>query len=101
MEVIALPDGTYTVTVLDDLASVCGGVPSTLTGVGEAGQQGALHTLSIAQPEYVCDDGSQAEALSGPPLDEQLQDLTFTYGESGNDELRDSLGVVWSRVVGA
>ena len=95
MEVIGLPDGTFGVTIRDDLASVCRGASSTMTGVAEEREP---DTLVIAQPEYVCDDGSQAEALSGPPLEEQLQNLGFDY-DADRDELQDSFGAVWIRVV--
>jgi hypothetical protein len=94
MEVVELPDGTYNVTILDDYASVCGGVPSTMTGVAESAEPG---TLVIEQPEYACDDGSQAEALSGPPLEEQLRGLEFVY-DSLRQALHDSLGLEWTRV---
>jgi len=92
MAIVELPDGAYDVTIRDDLATVCGGVPSTMTGVAEAQEPG---TIVIQQPDYVCDDGSEAQALSGPPLLEQLQNLGFTY-EPVSDELQDSFGLVWS-----
>jgi hypothetical protein len=95
MEVVALADGTHSVTIRDDLASVCGGESSTMTGVAEVGEPG---TVVIEQPEYVCDGGSQPQALSGPPLEEQIQNLGFAY-DARRDELQDSLGLVWSRVV--
>ena len=94
MDIARLPNGTYEVTIRDDLASVCDRVSSTMTGVAEAHEPG---TIVIAQPDYVCDDGSEAQALSGPPLEEQLQNLGFTY-DPARDELRDSFGAVWSRV---
>jgi hypothetical protein len=90
---MALPNGTYEVTIADDSAAVCRGVPSTMTGVAEELEPG---TIVIAQPEYLCDDGTKAHALSGPPLLEQLQNLGFTY-DPRSDKLRDSLGLVWSR----
>jgi len=94
MDVIALSNGTYGVTIHDDLASVCDGAPSTMTGVAEAGEPG---TFVIGQPVFVCDDSSQPQALSGPPLEEQLKDLGFVYDSQG-DSLRDSLGgLVWTR----
>jgi hypothetical protein len=94
MEVIALADGTYDVTIRDDVASVCGGVSSTMSGIAEESEAG---TIVIAQPQYLCDDGSEPRALSGPPLGEQLQNLGFTY-DAGNDVSLDSFGLVWSRV---
>jgi hypothetical protein len=94
MAIIAQPNGTYDVTIRDDLASVCDGVSSLMTGVAEAREPG---TIVIEQPEYTCDDGSEAQALSGPPLEQQLHNLGFTY-DASRDELQDSLGLVWTRV---
>ena len=94
MAVIARPNGTYRVTIRDDLASVCGGASSTMRGVAEEQESG---TIVIEQPDFICDDGSEAHALSGPPLEEQLHNLGFSY-DPGSDELQDSLGLVWSRV---
>lgn len=94
MELIALANGNYDVTISDDLAGVCDGVPSTMTGVAEAAEP---DTLVIAQPSYVCDDGSEPEVLSGPPLEDQLKDLSFVY-DFQRDALHDSLGLVWKRV---
>lgn len=94
MEVVALANDTYGVTIRDDLSTVCGGVASTMTGVAETR---GPDTFVIARPLYTCDDGSRPEALSGPPLDEQLRDLAFTY-DLPRDQLYDSLGLVWSRV---
>jgi hypothetical protein len=67
-----------------------------MTGPAEVSEPG---TLVIAQPEYTCDDGSRAKALSGPPLEEQLRTLTFTY-DSLRDALFDSLGLEWTRTAG-
>ncbi len=94
MTVTNLPDGTYEVTIRDDIASVCSGTPSTLTGIAEVAEP---RTIVIAQPDYQCDDGSEPQALSGPPLLEQLRNLGFTY-DPGNDTLRDSGGLVFTRV---
>lgn len=95
MVVVAQPDGTYEVTILDDLASRCDGVSSTMTGVGEKTAPG---TYVIAHPEYVCDDGSDPVALSGPPLEEGLRNLTFTH-HADRDVLEDSVDhLEWSRI---
>ena len=94
MELSAIPNGAYLVTIRDEVASVCSGVSSTMTGIAGPAEP---HTIVIAQPEYVCDDSSEAQALSGPPIEEQLQNLGFTY-DASRDELQDSLGLVWSRV---
>jgi hypothetical protein len=50
----------------------------------------------IPSPAYTCDDGSEAVALSGPPLEEQLRNLTFTH-DPGTDTLTDNFGSVWAR----
>ena len=94
MDVIALPDGTFDTTTRDDVASVCGGTPSTMTGIAEAPTPG---TIVIAQPVYVCDDGSEAQSLSGPPLEQLLRDLSFVH-DPVRDELQDSFGMIWTRV---
>ena len=94
MTVTKRPDGTYEVTIRDDIASVCDRTPSTLTGVAEVAEPG---TIVIAQPDYQCDDGSEPQALSGPPLLEQLRNLGFTY-DSDSDTVRDSGGLVFTRV---
>jgi len=96
MEAVAMPDGSYEVTIRDDFASVCDGVSSTMTGVAKTTDSG---TIVIEQPEYVCDDGSQAQALSGPPLDEQLRNFTFTYDFSR--DAFDGGGLEWTRVEAA
>ena len=84
MEVVGQSDGSFVVTVHDDHASVCGGATSTMTGLAEA-QHG---TMVIAQPGYICADGSEAKALSGPPLDERLRNLRFIY-VAGSDQLEE------------
>jgi hypothetical protein len=95
MEIVGLAEGTYEVTILDDYASVCAGASSTMTGVAPTD---GPYGIVIEQPEFTCDDGSEAQALSGPPLREQLQNLRFTY-DLASDELSDSLGgLVWTRV---
>lgn len=97
MEVIVMADGSHEVTIRDDSASVCAGAPSTMTGVAEKGEPGMI---VIAQPDFRCDDGSVAQAHSGPPLDEQLRNLGFSY-DSLRDALRDSLGLEWIRAEAA
>ncbi|MEO7118209.1 MAG: hypothetical protein ABIZ34_04475, partial [Candidatus Limnocylindrales bacterium] len=69
MTSVAQPNGAYELTIRDDAASVCGGAPSTMTGLAEAAEPGMI---AIAQPDFTCDDGTDAHALSGPPLLEQL-----------------------------
>jgi hypothetical protein len=81
------------IVVHDDVASVCSGAPSTMTGTGGLGDAG---DLVIPTPVLTCDDGSEPEALSGPPLEEQLRNLTFVLdAETGT--LTDNLGGVWLR----
>ena len=52
--------------------------------------------IVIAQPDYACDGGSEAQALSGPPLDEQLRNLSFSY-DSLRDALYDPAALEWIR----
>ena len=74
-------DGAVEIVVRDDVATVCSGTPSTMTGTGriEGGTQ-----LVIPAPEYTCDDGSEAETLSGPPLEELLRDWTLFLDPQAN-----------------
>ena len=64
MTVRGSADGAVEIVVSDDVASVCSGGPSTMTGTGKlAGST----QLIIPSPVFTCDDGSEPEALSGPP----------------------------------
>lgn len=81
------------IVVRDSLAAVCSGAPSTMTGSGRLEGTGEL---VIPSPVYTCDDGSEPRALSGPPLEQQLRNLTFVY-DRGADTLSDSLGGDWGR----
>src|SRR3990170_8885141 len=74
MTVRVSADGALEITVLDDVAPVCPGTPSTMTGTGRI--EGGT-ALVIPSPVYTCDDGSEPEALTGPPLQEQLRDWTL------------------------
>ena len=85
--------GVVEIVVLDDVASVCSGAPSTMMGTGRL--EGETQ-LVIPAPVLSCDDGSQPEALEGGSLDDILQDLTFTH-DPDNDTLTDNLGSSWSR----
>ena len=96
MEIVARAGDTYEVVIHDDSALVCGGVSSTLIGIGESRQQ---DSIVIPQPEYACDDGATPIDPSGP-LDENLKDLTFFY-DFRVDELNDSLGLNWRRALPA
>jgi Sigma-70 region 2 len=81
------------ILVHDDVASVCSGAPSTMTGTGGLGDAG---DLVIPTPVLTCDDGSEPEVLSGPPLEEQLRNLTFVL-DAEAETLTDNLGGVWLR----
>ncbi|MGZ8571912.1 MAG: hypothetical protein ACXWW5_06775 [Actinomycetota bacterium] len=93
MTVRASADSAVEIVVHDDVATVCSGTPSTMTGTGriEAGTQ-----LVIPAPAYTCDDGSEPETLSGPPLQEQLRDWTLVL-DPETDTLSDGVGGLWLR----
>ena len=93
MTVRVFADGAVEITVLDDVATVCSGTPSTMTGTGRIDDGTAL---VIPAPVYTCDDGSEPETLSGPPLDEQLRDWTLVL-DPETDTLSDGFGGVWLR----
>jgi hypothetical protein len=52
--------------------------------------------LVIPAPVYTCDDGSEPETLSGPPLEEVLRDWTLVL-DPETDTLSDGVGGVWVR----
>jgi hypothetical protein len=85
--------GAVEIAVLDDIATECSGTPSTMTGTGriESGTR-----LIIPAPVYTCDDGSEPQAPSGLPLQEQLRDWTL-FLDTQNDILSDGFGGVWLR----
>jgi hypothetical protein len=93
MEIRAGGDGAVEVTVQDRTAPLCSGAASTMTGTGQLDGDG---DLVIAAPLLVCDDGTTPAVGSGPPLHEQLANLTFIH-DAAADELSDSFGVVWRR----
>jgi hypothetical protein len=93
MKIRASGQGAYEIVVHDDAASVCSGAPSTMTGTGRL--DGAME-LVIPSPLLTCDEGSDPQIQSGPPLEEQLRNLTFAH-DPESDTLTDSFGVVWSR----
>jgi hypothetical protein len=93
MTVQVFADGAVEIVVLDDVATVCSGTPSTMTGTGRI--EGGT-ALVIPAPNYTCDDGSEPEALSGPPLEEQLRNLTFVH-DPESDTLTDNSGGRWAR----
>jgi hypothetical protein len=93
MTVSASADGAIEIVVSDDVATVCSLTPSTMTGTGRI--EGGT-ALVIPAPVYTCDDGSEPEALSGPPLEEQLRNLTFVH-DPESDTLTDNSGGLWAR----
>jgi hypothetical protein len=95
MSIRASGDGAVEFVVHDDAASVCSGAPATMTGTGRL--EGS-NELVIPSPVLTCDDGSEPEAPSGLPLEEQLRNLTFVHAET--DALTDNFGSVWERVPG-
>ena len=93
MTVRASGDDAVEIVVTDDVATVCSGTPSTMTGAGRI--QGGT-TLVIPAPNYTCDVGTEPETLSGPPLEEQLRDWTLVL-DAETDTLSDGVGGVWVR----
>jgi hypothetical protein len=93
MTVRASADGAVEIVVSDDIASVCSGTLSTMTGTGRI--EGSTR-LVIPFPVYTCDDGSEPETLSGPPLEEQLRDWTLVL-DPQTDTLTDNFGGLWLR----
>lgn len=90
---IGAEDVAVEIVVHDDSATVCSGAPSTMTGTGRL--EGAGELL-IPAPILTCDDGTEPQALSGPPVEEQLRNMTFVH-DPATDALTDNLGVVWRR----
>jgi hypothetical protein len=98
MEIGVSTEGVVEMVVVDedlddDFASVCSGASSTMTGTG---QLLGDTQLVFPSPVLTCDDGSEPGALNGSPIEEQLQNLTFTYRPE-NDTLIDSFGERWTR----
>ena len=93
MVVRASSEGAFEIVVRDDAASVCSGAPSTMTGTGRLDD---ARRLVIPSPVLTCDDGSEPEALSGPPLEEQLRNMTFIH-DPESDSLTDNFEMVWRR----
>lgn len=94
MTIRASENGTFDVAVRDTSASVCSGAPSIMVGTGRLEDS---TELVIPAPVLTCDDGSEPEAPSGPPLEEQLQNLTFVHDPRA-ETLTDNFGSVWDRV---
>src|SRR4029077_6678292 len=96
MTVSASANGGVEIVVTDDIASVCSGTPSPMTGTGRI--EGSTK-LVIPSPIYACDDGSEPQALSGLPLEQQLRNLTYVH-DPRTDVLTVGPGSVWTRVRG-
>ena len=93
MTVEAPGEDAVEIAAHDDSASVCSDTPSTMVGTGRL--EGS-NQLVIPSPVLTCDDGSQPEALSGPPLQDQLRDWTLVLDQRA-DTLSDGFGGVWVR----
>lgn len=89
----AADDGTVEIVVVDTIATACSGTPSTMTGAGRIERKAQI---VMPAPGYTCDDGSQPKAQSGPPLEEQLRNLTFVR-DAAAGILTDMFGGVWLR----
>jgi hypothetical protein len=96
MTVQVLAEDVVEIVVTDDIASVCSRTPSTMTGTGRLEGD---DRLVIPAPVYTCDDGSEAVAMSGPPLQDQLRNLTYVH-DIRTDVLTVGPGSVWTRQVG-
>ena len=94
MSVQSSTNDSVTILVLDDIASVCGGTRSTMTGTGTVDGD----RLVIPTPDYRCDDGTEPQLLNGEatPLNGYLRGLTYVW-----DPARDVLTIggtgVWVR----
>lgn len=80
------------IVIYDDVATVCSLTPSMMTGTGRVDGD----ALVIPAPDYRCDNGSAPRTTSGPPLEEQLRNLTFIR-DAETEQLTDNLGGVWFR----
>jgi hypothetical protein len=86
-------DDSIEIVVTDTIATVCDLNPSTMTGMGTIDG----NNLVIPTPDYACDDGSEPQTIDGPPLNEQLRNLTYTR-DASTDTLSVGIGDVWLRV---
>lgn len=93
MEIRASGEGAYAIVMRDDSAGVCSGAPSTMTGTGRLDSPAEL---VIPSPVFTCDDGSEPKVESGPPLEEQLRNLTFVH-DPETDILTDNFDLAWGR----
>ena len=96
MTVRASGEDDVEIVVTDTIATVCQGTPSTMTGNGSVDD----NKLVIPAPIYTCDDGSEPNALSGSPLQDQLRNLTYVH-DAQTDALTVGAASVWTRQVAA
>ena len=95
LEMVMQDDVAFYQIVEDRLGFVCSGGAATTTGTG--GLQ-AENELVFPAPVATCDD-QPVEGL--PPLEEVLENLTFTYDpetDTLTDNLTDNSESVWTRV---
>ena len=92
MEIRAVDGGRYAIVVNDEAATVCSGVPATMTGTGQLDGAG----LVIAAPVLECDDGSTPVPVDGSSLEDAVRDYTVVY-DAETATLTDSFGVEWHR----
>jgi hypothetical protein len=90
--VIEASEDTSVEMIVHDFFPVCRGA-STMTGIGRLQTE---NELVFPAPVLTCDDGSQPETISGPPIEEELQNLTLTR-DPATDILTDNFGKVWTR----
>ena len=93
MTVRAPQAGAVEIVVTDDIASVCSRTPSTMKGTGRLEGDAKL---VIPLPIYTCDDGGKPQTLGGPPLQQQLRNLTYVY-DARAETLTDNFGGIWLR----
>jgi len=93
MTVGAGADGTLEIVVRNDIATVCSLTPSTMTATGRIDDE---VYLVMPAPMYTCDDGSEPEAVGGPPREVQLRNFTLVR-DARSDTLSDGRGGIWWR----
>lgn len=100
VEMVMHESAPFYETVPGRFYDVCLGAPSTMTATGDL--DGDNH-LVFPSPVLTCNDGSApTDGATGEgepgwtPLDEHLQNLTFTH-DPGTDTLTDSFGSIWRR----
>lgn len=92
---ISVVGANYEIVLNDDAASVCSGVPATMTGTGRLDEEIGL---IVNSPMLECADGTVPVAVDGSSLEAALRDYTLIH-DAPTDTLTDSLGVTWRRAV--